>query len=157
MSSPDIEPKSEAERKSGCVAATIFGTGVAVISLLVFVLPTLFDGQYNQNDSDAVRVLKCISDSEEGYHINHGFYADNLVELELNCEGYIQYLESSDRGHDFLLKLTDGGYAVTATLQVPGDSGTRSFFIDQTGILRHVAGVGPANENSPRISEPPGK
>ena len=47
------------------------------------------------------------------------------------------------------------GYTLAANPQTVGSLGTRAFFVDQTGRLRHCTGAGPADATDALVTDPP--
>lgn len=47
------------------------------------------------------------------------------------------------------------GYILTANPQSLGSLGTRAFFVDETGRVRHCTGAGPADATGALVTDPP--
>jgi hypothetical protein len=59
--------------------------------------------------------------------------------------------EGTKNGYKFVLTGTPTGYTVNANPVTPGTTGRRTFYSDQTGIIRENWGQEPANQSSKEI------
>ncbi len=127
-----------------CAAITI----VAVISI-----PNVIEARKSSNESTAIAALRTIASAQamfrEGDKDGDGLdYADNLADL--GTYGLVDPpLASGTRnGYDFSIAAADGWtWSANADPAVRSKTGDRSFFIDETGVIRFntSAPAGPAD------------
>ena len=119
---------------------------VAIISLLAAIaIPNLLRARHNANESAALGSLRTLSSAEESYRANqnpvtYGSLA-NLLAPPTGGPAYIDAIlaAGAKQGYNFVMSaLTANTYTVTATPQIAGQTGTRVFTVDQTGVLFDV-------------------
>ncbi len=128
---------------------------IAIISVLVSIaVPNLLEARIRANETAAVGALRTLITAQTLFReadkdldgIND--YATNLTELGPNTGRYIDEVLASGtkQGYFFQILPGAGGYTWSATAdpQLPGKSGSRYFFVDETGVIRfstsHTAG-----------------
>jgi hypothetical protein len=114
-----------------------FPFGALLIALATSCRPRLNDPY----ERAALREIAIIHGLETNYHSQFGRYAARLAELER--------IAGTNIGYTFTVQATSSGYAIRAVPDPPGRAGRRSFYSDQTLIIREGKGVKPANESSP--------
>lgn len=83
--------------------------------------------------------------------LNEGAYAANLSELE-SAELLDSELASGSKdGYRFAMVVGGKNFTVTATPLEFGKTGNRSFFADETGVVRYETGKVFADKNSPAL------
>jgi len=95
-----------------------------------------------QSAMGAVDQIQKLGAAEETYRATHGRYAKSLDELLMHVwvRGYTITLEGN--GDKFAIHADSNDYQ---------QSGNRSFFTDQTHVVRYTDGPGPANAASAAV------
>jgi type IV pilus assembly protein PilA len=124
----------------------------------VMVLP---EEQRHHREVMAIQSVKTIHTAEVQYQSQFGCYACSLSELGPPASGLpgasAADLIGSDlasgekEGYKFALACVPAGYAVNAVPVSYGSSGNRSFYSDQTMIIRENDGPEPATAQSPEL------
>jgi prepilin-type N-terminal cleavage/methylation domain-containing protein len=119
---------------------------VAIIALLAAIaIPNLLRARHNANESAAIGSLRTLSSSEESYRANQNPVTyGSLANLLAPPRGGPPYIDAilaggAKQGYNFAMTtLTTNTYTITATPQAPGQTGTRTFTVDQTGVIFDV-------------------
>jgi hypothetical protein len=111
-------------------------------------------------DKDAISELRTVTllrDAETRYRALHGRYA-KWTELVQSAMGIAPLTSDSGQanGHMFQILVTHEGYTLTARPLVPGKTGYRSLYCDQTGIIRESYGSDLATVGSRQTGLSPG-
>ena len=150
---------------------------VAIIALIAAIaIPNLLRARHNANETAAIGNMKTLVDSLESFRANQapttypganvvsGVVAvTNLAGLANTVPPYIDAVLASGQRQGYTFTYTAGAvrnvviqgqnfsvydtYTLAADPITPGTTGTRGFFVDQSGVIR-VAPVAPANANS---------
>jgi type IV pilus assembly protein PilA len=109
----------------------------------------------------AIRQIGTIHQGETQYYSQFGKYAESLLALGPPASGAAgpaaadlipkNLAEGKNSGFLFAVQPTPTGYAVTAIPEAFGSSGSRTFYSDQTLVIRHNLTQEPANATSPEI------
>jgi len=138
------------------------GAGFSLIELLIVVtiigiiasiaVPNLLRSKAAANEAIAISYMRSWSAAQEPYHTNHGCYAD--ADNQLFDEGLIDgHNPANTHGYTFSLDNPPGSQYTwwgRASPDIPGETGTRWFYIDQTGVMRWSTS-GAVNSNSPPL------
>ena len=125
---------------------------VAIIAIIAAIaIPSLLNARKAGNEASAISSLRTLTTVNEQYRTRFGEYAGSLANL--SATGYIDAVlgAGTKSGYDF------SGYAYgsantwtcTAVAETQGTTGDRSFFVDQTGVIRGVAGNGASSASAP--------
>jgi type IV pilus assembly protein PilA len=145
--------------------------GFSLIELLIciaiiLVLITMAAGPYQKGqmaarELAAAKAMQTIQTDEVLYQSQYGRYAQSLRELGppdsgLSSAASAGLINSALAngilgGYHFTLTGTPDTYAVEASPVTYGSSGVKSFYIDQTGVLRVTDRQEPATVNSPEF------
>ena len=111
-----------------------FGFGI----IMAIAIPNLMASYRAANEGSAIHSLRTISQAEATFQSTFGsygtleeLYASNLIDLELGS--------GAKNGYAFKVTVDNenlGSFAVTGVPLTYGKSGTRSFYIDETFIIR---------------------
>jgi len=109
----------------------------------------------------AIQMIKTIHQGETQYYSQFGRYAQNLTELGPPASGAAgpsaadiipkNLSDGKASGYVFTVTGTPMGYSVTAVPEAFGSSGSRTFFSDQTLVVRNNYTAEPATVASPEI------
>ena len=104
-------------------------------------------------ETAAIRQIKTIHTAEAQYYAQFGKYANKLAATGPQAAGLIPENLASGKKSGYLFEVgsTSEGYAVTAAPEKFGKSGRRSFFSDQTLVVRTSWTAESASANSPPI------
>jgi prepilin-type N-terminal cleavage/methylation domain-containing protein len=135
---------------------------IAIIVVLISAAAPKFS-QYlmSARETAAMGAIRTIHTAQTQYSSQFGRYASSLVELGPPASGQegpaAANLIPSDLasglkgGYKFVVELTQTGYKVIATPEAYNNTGRRSFYSDQTMVLRENWGPDPATANSPEV------
>jgi type IV pilus assembly protein PilA len=109
----------------------------------------------------AIRQIGTIHQAETQYYSQFGRYAQSLVELGPPASGAPgpassdiipkNLADGKNSGYLFTVAGSPTGYSVTAAPEVFNSTGSRSFFSDQTLVIRQSYTAEVANVNSPEL------
>src|SRR5262252_697335 len=107
----------------------------------------------------AIRQIGTIHQAETQYYSQFGKYAESLTALGPPASGAAgpaaadlipkNLAEGKNSGYMFAVQATPSGYAATAIPEAFGSSGNRTFYSDQTLVIRQSLTQEPANASSP--------
>ncbi len=121
---------------------------VAIISLLAAIaIPNLLRARHNANETAAIASLRTISTSCESYLANQSplTYPANLAALSGATPPYIDPTlgAGTKQGYTFAYARQNSyQYTCTATPVTSGVTGTRIFFVNETGVIRLNSATG---------------
>jgi type IV pilus assembly protein PilA len=136
-----------------------------VISIILIII-TIAVPKYQQTmrftrETAAIKAIQTIHTMEVQYQSQYGQYATSLAQLGPPQSGAPSPasadLISSDlsagekQGYKFTLTGTQGGYAINANPVSYPTSGSRTFFSDQSMVIRENYGPEPATANSKEL------
>ena len=135
---------------------------IAIILIIVTVaLPKLNRSRMYAQETAALQAIQALNIAEALYNSTFGHFADSLAQLGPSASGTPSEsaadLISGDlaggekQGYRFTLRATPAGYGISAVPIFPGSTGSRSFYSDQTQVLRESHGHRPASANSPEV------
>lgn len=135
---------------------------VAIILILAAVaVPKLNQNRMMSQETAAIRQIGTIHTTQTQYYSQFGRYATQLTELGPPTSGQPgpsasdlipkDLAEGKKTGYIFNLTGTPTGYAVTAVPEVYNSSGRRSFYSDQTLVIKENWGPEPATATSKEI------
>jgi len=126
---------------------------VAVIGIIAAIaVPNLMQSKAAANEASAISSVRTIVTAQITYSATqgNGAYAPDLATLQ--GVGLIDAALGSGAkdGYNFATAGTGTTFTVTASPQTPGTTGNRSFFADQTAVIRYAVGAG-AGAGSPPL------
>jgi len=135
---------------------------IAIIVILISAAAPKFSQiLMNARETAAARHITTIHTAQAQYNSQFGRYATSLAELGAPASGQEgpaganlipQELASGSKGgYKFTLEGTPTGYKLTAVPIAFGNTGRRSFYSDQTMVIRENWGQEPASANSPEM------
>lgn len=135
---------------------------IAIIVVLVSIAAPQFSKYLmNAKETAAMGAIRTIHIAQTQYSSQFGRYATSLVELGPPASGQAgpaaaeliagDLAQGVKGGFKFVLEQTPTGYSVTATPVTYNGDGRRSFYSDQTMVLRQNWGPDPATAASPQL------
>jgi type IV pilus assembly protein PilA len=135
---------------------------IAIILIIVTVaLPKLNKARMYAQETAALKAIQTINTAQVQYNSTFGRFATSLTELgpptSGNANASSADLISSDlasgekQGYKYTLAGTPGGYTISAVPSAFGSTGSRTFYSDQSLVLRENYGQEPASANSPEV------
>ncbi|MCX5692114.1 MAG: type II secretion system protein [Candidatus Omnitrophica bacterium] len=121
---------------------------VAIISLLAAIaIPNLLRARHNANEAAGIAALRTISTACESYRAAQTpttYPTTNLLLLSSAVPPYIDVslasavdANNTKQGYYFTYAWVNANqYTCLATPAVPGTTGTRIFFVDESGVIR---------------------
>jgi len=146
--------------------STVF-TILAAMALAAFVFPKLImidraPWRYAP-ETAALKAIQTLNTAQVQYKSQFGRFATSLTELGPPTSGTANAsaadLISSDlasgekQGYHFTLTGTPGEYSISAMPKVFGSPGSRTFYSDQTLVIRENYGPVPATANSREVGQ----
>ncbi len=136
-----------------------------VISIILIIaaiaVPKLDKARMHTQEMAAIQQIKTIHQAQSMYYSQFGRFAKSLAELGPPASGSPgpdgadlipgDLAKGEKTGYKFILQGVDGGYTIQAIPIVFGSTGRRTFYSDQTLVIRENWGQEPADANSPEI------
>ena len=135
---------------------------IAIILIIAAIaVPKMNNQMQAAHEMAAIRQITTIHQGETQYYSQFGRYATSLIELGPPASGAATPASSDlipkvladgkNSGYLFTVTATPLGYSVTAVPEAFGSSGRRTFFSDQTLVVRNNWSQEPATVTSPEI------
>lgn len=135
---------------------------VAIIMVLAAIaVPKLNQARMYSQETAAVKQIGTIHTAETQYYSQFGKYATQMSELGPPTGGQPgptgadlipgDFALGKKSGYVFQIQASPTGYAVTAIPEAYNSSGRRSFYSDQTTVIRENWGPEPATPTSKEI------
>lgn len=136
---------------------------IAVIAILAAIaIPNLLSSRKAANESSAISSVRTLVSAQETYRSRYGTYSTTIAKLGSPASGNPTadnaglidpvLAGGAKSGYTLATAGTGTGYTITAVPTTVGTTGDRSFFADQTGVLRaNAAGAAPTLENTSPI------
>ncbi len=132
-----------------------------ILVILAIAVPKMNTQMQGAREMAVIREIGTIHQAETQYYSQFGKYAGNLSQLGPPISGpdgpeaanIIPKVlaEGKKNGYTYSVSATPTGYAVTAVPDSFGNSGRRTFYSDQTLVIRNNWGPEPATPTSPEI------
>lgn len=134
-----------------------------ILVILSIALPQMGKSQMHAHEMAAIKTVQTINSVQVQYQSTFGQYASALTQLgppagSGGTEGAqaanlisANLASGSASGYNFTVSQTPTGYAVVAVPKTYNNTGRRSFYSDQTGIIRENSTQEPATANSSEI------
>ncbi len=135
---------------------------IAIILVIAAIaVPQMNKQLMSAHEMAAIRQITTIHQAETQYYSQFGKYASSLAELGPPASGAPgpnaaelipkNLAEGKNSGYIFNVAPTPTGYAVTAVPETYNGSGRRTFYSDQTLVIRNNWSQEPATATSPEI------
>lgn len=134
-----------------------------IVIAIILIIITIAVPKYNRTqmymrETAAVAAIQTIHKMQVQYQSQYGRYAASLTELgppqggapsPAAADMIGSDLSSGEKqGYKFAITAIPGGYVINANPVTYGSSGSKSFYSDQTMVIRENYGPEPANANS---------
>ncbi len=123
---------------------------VAIIAIIAAIaIPSLLAARISGNEASAVSSLRTLATVGEQYRTRFGSYASTLADMQ--TAGYVDNVLGGGAKSGYNFTFTGGAttWSCVAAAITQGGTGERSFFIDESGVIRFETGVGAAATSSP--------
>jgi prepilin-type N-terminal cleavage/methylation domain-containing protein len=135
---------------------------IAIILIIITIaLPRLSRARMYSQETAAIGALRTIHTAQVQYYSQFGKYAASLTELGPPTSGAAgpaaadlignDLAQGTKSGYKFTVTGSQGGYVINASPEAFGASGSRTFYSDQTMVIRQNYGQEPATQNSPEM------
>lgn len=135
---------------------------IAIILIIAAIaVPKLDKARMHTQEMAAIQQIRTIHTAQTQYYSQFGRYAKTLEELGPPASGAAgpaaadlipgDLAKGEKSGYRFILQATPTGYTINANPVAYNSTGRRSFFSDQTLVVRENWGQEPADANSPEI------
>ena len=135
---------------------------IAIILIIITIaLPKFSSAQRYAKETSALGAIRTIHTMQVQYYSQYGKYATSLTELGPPASGSdgpaaANLIDSTlaggeKGGYKFTLSGNAGGYVINAAPVAFGVSGSRTFYSDQSMVVRQNFGQEPATANSPEM------
>jgi len=135
---------------------------IAIILIIITIaVPKYQKTQMFMKETAAIKAIQTIHQMEVQFQSQYGRYAVSLTELGPPASGAPSpasadligndLAQGTKQGYKFTLTGNQGGYVIIAIPEVYGSSGSRTFYSDQTMVIRQNYGPEPATVNSKEL------
>jgi prepilin-type N-terminal cleavage/methylation domain-containing protein len=132
---------------------------IAIILIIITIaVPKYSNTQKYMRETAAVAAIQTIHKMQVQYQSQFGRYAASLTELGPPQSGNAgpasadlignDLAQGEKQGYKFTLTAIPGGYVINANPVIYGSSGNKSFYSDQSMVIRENYGPEPATANS---------
>ncbi len=132
-----------------------------ILVILAIAVPKMNKQMQGAREMAVIREIGSIHQAETQYYSQFGKYAGNLTQLGPPVSGADGpeaaniipkvLADGKKNGFTYTLTATPTGYAITAIPDSFGNTGSRTFYSDQTLVIRNNWGQEPATPASPEI------
>lgn len=134
-----------------------------ILIILAVALPQMNKSRMHAQEMAAIATIKTVNTEEVQYYSEFGHYATSLTQLGPPSASGGQsgpdaadlipsnLASGSSSGYNFTVAQTATGYSVSAVPKTFGGTGKRTFYSDESGVIRQNWGAEPATATSPPI------
>jgi prepilin-type N-terminal cleavage/methylation domain-containing protein len=137
---------------------------IAIILIIITIaVPKYNSTQRYMRETAAIKAIQTIHQMEVQYQSQYGRYAQSLTELGPPASGNgapspasadligNDLAQGTKQGYHFIVTGIPGGYVVNANPVVYGSDGSKTFYSDQTMVIRENYGPEPATATSKEL------
>jgi type IV pilus assembly protein PilA len=135
---------------------------IAIILIIVTIaLPRMSRARMFSQETAALGAIRTLHTAQVQYYSQYGRYATSLTELGPPTSGAASpagahliegaLATGTKSGHKFIMTGNASGYVINVAPETFGNSGSRTFYSDQTMVIRQNYGQEPATINSPEM------
>jgi hypothetical protein len=131
------------------------------MTLIMFAGPQTTREPISSREEAALYAIRTIHATQVQYYSQYGRYAASLKELGPPASGVTgpaasglidgELASGTKDGYKYTMTVTASGYAIHADPEEYGKSGSRTFYSDQTMVIRQNHGPEPATADSPEL------
>jgi len=132
---------------------------IAIILIIITIaVPNLTRARMHAQETAAIAAIKTLHTAQVQYYSTYGKYAASLAELGPPASGAASASSADIIGNDlanglkqgyrFTLTGTPGGYVINANPDAFGNSGSKTFYSDQSMVIKVNEGPEPATASS---------
>ena len=133
-----------------------------ILIILSIALPQMSKSRMHAQEMAAIKTMNTINTTEVQYQSQFGKFANSLAQLGPPPAGGAEGPEASglisgnlatgtSSGYNFTITQTPAGYGISAVPKTFGSTGRRTFYSDQSGVIRENWSADPATPNSAEI------
>lgn len=134
-----------------------------ILIILSIALPQMGKSRMHAQEMAAIATIKTIDSMEMQYYTEFGHYATTLTQLGPPSSSGAQegpdaanlipgnLASGSTGGYNYTVAQTATGYSISAVPKAFGGTGRRTFYSDESGVVRENRTQDPATANSPPI------
>lgn len=126
--------------KNGFTLVEIMIVVAIIVLLAAIAIPNLLRARLSANEATTIAAMRTISTAAESFRAAQSppAYPSNLSALSSATPPYIDSVLGSGNKSGYTFTWAGGGntYDVTAAPQAANVTGVRSFFVDQSGVVR---------------------
>ena len=114
---------------------------VAIIALLAAIaIPNLMRARLGANEASAEASIRTIHTAAQSYRAVNTTFPDSLATLASAVPPYIDSVlgNGAKNGYNFAITSSTNTFSATARPQNYGTSGARSFYVDESGVIRYT-------------------
>lgn len=132
-----------------------------ILIILAIAVPQMSKSRMHAQEMAAVATIRTINTMEQQYYTEFGHYATSIGQLGPPSSSGAQegpdaaglipsnLATGTSGGYNYTLSQTATGYALSAVPKTYGSTGKRTFYSDETGVVRQNWGQDPATATSP--------
>ena len=124
---------------------------VAIIAIIAAIaIPSLLNARKAGNEASAISSMRTLTTVNEQYRTRFGNYASSLANL--SASNYIDSVLGSGTKSGYNFTAYSGStntWQCTGTPTTVGTTGDRSFYVNQTGVIRGAPGAGAGSTSNP--------
>lgn len=156
-----IERQNQNRRKGFSLVELLIVIAIIMI-IAAIAAPKLMSTRASAQEMAAIRHIVTIHTAQTQYYSQFGKYATTMAELGPPASGAAgpqaadlvpaELASGKKGGYVFQMTAAQGGYVVNANPEAFGTSGRRTFFSDQSQVIRENWGQEPASAQSKAIN-----
>ena len=151
-------------RTSGFTLIELLIVMAIILVIAAIAVPQMGKQLMAAHETAVISQIKTLQQMELQYYSQFGNWATSLAQLGPPVSGSAgpaaadlipaSLASGHMSGYVFNVAASPTGYAITAVPETFGNSGSRTFYSDQTGVIRNNFTQEPATVNSPAIGTP---
>jgi prepilin-type N-terminal cleavage/methylation domain-containing protein len=126
--------------KKGFTLVEIMIVVAIIVMLAALAIPNLLRARLNANEATAIGAMKTLSTAAQTYFIQQtpSAFPPSISAMSASDPPYIDSVLGSGNKSGYSFTWTGGGnvYEIVGAPVAPNVTGTRTFFVDQSGIVR---------------------
>ena len=132
-------------------SAAISGIAGCFVLLLTLTSCGVISARMYDNEKGAIAEVRTIQTAQTRYFAQSGRWAGSLKELESADMIDAELVSGHKAGYRYELTQTESGYTISATPNAFNETGSRSFYSDQTMVIHEHRGPTVATAGDPAL------